>query len=464
MTTCPLEPLAEAALPAGFCAFALPVEVSQVRTVVAVSGTALLILERSQNAIVLLQDTDGDGVADTRRVLALAPRLNHGLALHNGYLYASSDTTVYRWSYRSSSSSSSDSDDESFTDISAQPEIVINNINANGQGGAPFGHTTRTLTFDKAGRLYVSVGSAGNVDQDSFRSRIRRFDLPSGTDAFPIDFLTGEVFADGLRNEVGLAWDRHGILWGVENGADNLQRQDLGGDITNDNPAEEMHRFAHNEGSSSSPHYGYPYCWTEYLLPPEYGLGRGTVWAWPGVTRNGVAVTDTDCRENYATAEVAMQAHSAPLGITFYQYNDNLPDECNSNSTGGAFPPSMDGYAFIAFHGSWNRDIPTGYKVVYVAMDENGHAAGQPVDLLAHAGTNARWRDGFRPVDVDFDVCGRLLVTSDGTRNQGYGGSKVVRIEYHGESPVQSQVPSNSPSPSGESEPLYSSSPTVSHL
>ena len=53
----------------------------------------------------------------------------------------------------------------------------------------------------------------------------------------PIDFSLGEVFADGLRNEVGLAFDSHGVLWGVENGADNLVRDDIGGDIHNDNPA-----------------------------------------------------------------------------------------------------------------------------------------------------------------------------------------------------------------------------------
>ena len=53
----------------------------------------------------------------------------------------------------------------------------------------------------------------------------------------PIDFSLGEVFADGLRNEVGLAFDAHGVLWGVENGADNLVRDDIGGDVHNDNPA-----------------------------------------------------------------------------------------------------------------------------------------------------------------------------------------------------------------------------------
>ena len=78
----------------------------------------------------------------------------------------------------------------------------------------------------------MSVGSFKNVDKNSYRARIRRFKL----DKIPksgIDFKKGEVFADGLRNEVGLAFDKSGVLWGVENSADELYRRDLGGDIHN---------------------------------------------------------------------------------------------------------------------------------------------------------------------------------------------------------------------------------------
>merc|ERR1719453_191679 len=103
-------------------------------------------------------------------------------------------------------------------------------MNANGQGGAPSGHWTRTLAFDATGRLYVSVGSAGNVDADDYRSRIRRFPVPNGIPAGGFDFQTGEVFATGLRNEVGLTFDKDWVLWGVENSGDNLYRSDLGGD------------------------------------------------------------------------------------------------------------------------------------------------------------------------------------------------------------------------------------------
>lgn len=71
-------------------------------------------------------------------------------------------------------------------------------------------------------------------------------------------------------------------------------------------------------------------------------------------------------------------------------------------------------------------------QVVYVPFDANGDMVGDTtIDLLSHEPPNAKWADGFRPVDVDFDACGRLLVTSDGSRPD-YAGSKIVRIEYSG--------------------------------
>lgn len=76
------------------------------------------------------------------------------------------------------------------------------------------GHSTRTMAFDSNEAFYVQCGSGSNVDSDSRRAKIRTFDLttiPNGG----IDFSTGKVFADGLRNEVGLRWDSKGRLWGV---------------------------------------------------------------------------------------------------------------------------------------------------------------------------------------------------------------------------------------------------------
>lgn len=86
------------------------------------------------------------------------------------------------------------------------------------------GHPTRTLTFDRSGMwLYVSIGSFANVDNDSSRARIRRFNIANWNSTAPFNFhVDGELFADGLCNEVGLAWDSFGDLWGVENGADRI--------------------------------------------------------------------------------------------------------------------------------------------------------------------------------------------------------------------------------------------------
>jgi len=166
-------------------------------------------------------------------------------------------------------------------------------------------------------------------------------------------------------------------------------------------------------------------------------MGRGTVWAWPIFYESGT-ITDEECRDDFVAPVVAMQGHSAPLGITFFNWMPPEEKSLESCDRIESFPKEMDGYAFVAYHGSWNRDVPTGYKVVYVQMDEKGDAIGEPIDILAHEPPNAQWEDGFRPVDVDFDRCGCLLVTSDGTRGQG---SKVVRIEYLGPDTDESSLP-----------------------
>lgn len=276
--------------------------------------------------------------------------------------------------------------------------------------------------------------------------------------AFPIDFETGEIFADGLRNEVGLAFDKHGILWGVENGPDNLERPDLGVDLTEDNPGEEMHRFREEDAGK---HWGYPWCWSEYNLSEAVSMGVGTQWAWPTTMEN---VTDEDCRSNFMPADLVMQAHSAPLDLVFYDWKADRPEGCV-----GGFPQSMDGFAFLSFHGSWNRVVPTGYKVVYVEMDADGNVVGGgPRDLLMHQAPDAKWPSRFRPVGVDFDECGRLVVSSDGTFNEQ--GSIMVRISYSGdlstEAPLSAAPVTATPMTSVPvtAAPLSTSLPTLSNV
>lgn len=182
MSVCTTAALSEAFVASGFCAGALPIEIQQPRTIISLGATDYLALERATNSVVLGEDLNGDGIPESIRTLVSLPGLTHGLALSSTHLYASKSTEVYRWPFNATTKAIA---------LDAQ-ETVIQNMNANGQGGAPFGHTTRSLAVKEGSsngttglELYVSVGSNENVDPDSFRARIRRFPLDDPT-KFPI--------------------------------------------------------------------------------------------------------------------------------------------------------------------------------------------------------------------------------------------------------------------------------------
>jgi len=217
------------------------------------------------------------------------------------------------------------------------PEVVVANLPARG------GHWTRTVVFGPDRRLYVSVGSSCNncQEQDPRRAAIMRYNADG----------SGETrFATGLRNAVGLAF-RPGTheLWATNNGRDWL------GD---NRPAEYVTRV------DAGAFYGWPYChWVagHVILDPDLG-------------------SPERC-QSLARPTVLYQAHSAPLGLAFY--------------AGSQFPPEYRQSLFVALHGSWNRTVPTGYKVIRVRLDGSvpraedfitgwligGKAWGRPVDL-----------------------------------------------------------------------------------
>jgi len=369
--------VADAKLPAGFCASVWAQNLDNPRGLFVAADGDVLVVERGLGQVTALWDADRDGLSGTgeRAPIVKASGLNHGVSVHGGFLYASSSSTVFRWAYAPGTR----------TDL-GNAEVVVKGMPGSG------GHTTRTLVFDAAGRLYVSCGSASNVDANSARARIRRFDLgtvPSGGIAFD----SGEVFADGLRNEVGLTVDGNDKVWGVQNGIDLINRDDLGGDIHEDNPAEILSRF-----DTAGAFHGYPYCWTEYSLPANVGKGPGTMWAHESTMKDGTH-SDAWCQNpaNVDPPELAMQAHSAPLDLEFYN--------------GTSFPESYRGDLFITFHGSWNRDQPTGYKVVHVDIDASGHPSA-PESFFEYAGQDANgWP--HRPVGIRVGHEGQLFVTSD---------------------------------------------------
>ena len=145
--------------------------------------------------------------------------------------------------------------------------------------------------------------------------------------------------------------------------------------------------------------------------PPDtiYSLQQGANYGWPRCHAGNIIDPDMgepgDCN-GVAQPLAKIQAHSAPLGLAFY--------------TASAFPASYHGL-FVAFHGSWNRSAPTGYKVIFIPLDGAGHAAGPPQDFATG------WlRDGAasgRPVGLAAGPDGALYVSDD-------AAGLIYRISY----------------------------------
>lgn len=227
-------------------------------------------------------------------------------------------------------------------------------------------HGWKFIRFGPDGKLYVPVGAPCNVcDSDDERfSSIMRMNA-DGSDL--------EVFAHGVRNTVGFDWHpQTKVLWFTENGRDNMG---------NDVPPDEL-----NVAPRAGMHFGFPYCHGRDIPDPEHG-GRPCDSFEPPVT-------------NFA-------AHVAALGMRFYEAK--------------RFPEKYRGGIFVAEHGSWNRDDPIGYRVMFVPVYPD--RAGPP-QVFASGWLKGSGAWG-RPVDVLVMRDGSLLVSDD-------KGGVVYRIDYVG--------------------------------
>lgn len=228
------------------------------------------------------------------------------------------------------------------------------------------GHSTRTVKVHN-GSLYVSMGSSCNVcyETDARRAAITRCDL-DGTNC--------TVFASGIRNAVGMAFHPlTGQLYATENGRDWL-----GDDL----PPDEINLLEKGKD------YGWPVCYGKNIHDTDFDKNTYI----------------RDPCENCTPGLVDLQAHSAPLGLNFYY--------------GNSFPQEYQGNLFVCFHGSWNRQEPTGYKVVRINM----------TDLSVYDFATGWLRNNSilgRPVDVVVSNDGSLFVSDD---NSG----RIYRIYYEG--------------------------------
>jgi glucose/arabinose dehydrogenase len=296
----------------------------------------------SANRITLLRDRDGDGVTETSEIFMEGLNQPFGMALSGDSFYVGNTDGVVAFPYVTGA------------DRITAPGRTLTNFK-------PGGHWTRSLLASPDGRkLYVGVGSLSNIAEHGMaveegRAAIHELDLASGE---------SRIFASGLRNPVGLAWEpQTSVLWTVVNERDGL------GDET---PPDYLTSV--RDGGF----YGWPYCY----------------W---GQTVDDRVPQDPAAVAKATTPDYALGGHTASLGLCW------LP--------AGTLPGFPDGMV-IGQHGSWNRSTLSGYKVVFIPF-VNGLPTGPPRDILSGFLAADEKVSYGRPVGVTLGADGSLLIADD---------------------------------------------------
>lgn len=300
----------------------------------------------SANRITLLRDTDGDGVADQRSVYLQGLNSPLGMALVGNELFVANTDAVVAFPYVPGA-----------TQISAAPRKLVDL-----PAGTRNYHWTKNLIASADGRkLYVAVGSNSNVAENGLeaergRAAIWEVDIASGTH---------RIYASGLRNPVGMAWEPDsGALWTSVN-----ERDEIGSDLVPD------YMTSVKDGGF----YGWPYSYygqniDERVQPPQGDrIARALV------------------------PDYALGPHTASLGL--------------AAARGNALPSEYANGMFVGQHGSWNRKPRSGYKVIFVPF-AGGMPVGKPVEVLTGF-VSADGEAYGRPVGVALDASGALLVADD---------------------------------------------------
>jgi glucose/arabinose dehydrogenase len=296
----------------------------------------------SANRITRLRDLNGDGVAEQRGTFMEGLSQPFGMALVGDTFYVGNTDGVVAFPYVAGAER-----------ITAAGRKLVT--------FKPDGHWTRSLLPSPDGKkLYAGVGSLSNIAEmgmevEEGRAAVYELDLASGQ---------SRIFAGGLRNPVGLAWEPNtGVLWTVVNERDGL------GDET---PPDYLTSV--RDGGF----YGWPYCY----------------W---GQTVDDRVPQDADMVAKAITPDYALGGHTASLGLCW------MP--------AGTLPGFPDGMV-IGQHGSWNRSTLSGYKVVFVPF-ENGRPSGPARDILSGFLAPDEKESYGRPVGVAIGPDGSLLMADD---------------------------------------------------
>ena len=341
--------------PEGFKVEEFATGLNNPRVIMTAPNGDLFLAESMADRIKVLRDADGDGKPEMVEVFAEKLGKPFGIAFYPPgpeptHVYVANTDSVVRFPYKVGD-----------TKATGPAETIVASLPgfARLTGG---GHWTRDVAFSPDGkRMYVSVGSKSNVDDND--QETRRADIL----VFDPDGKNEQVYASGIRNPVGLAIQPGtGTVWTSVN-----ERDGLGDHLVPD-------YITHvQEGGF----YGWPWYYIGGHQDPRHKEKH------------------PELKDKVIVPDVILQSHSASLDLTFY--------------TGDQFPAEYKGDVFASEHGSWNRARRTGYKVVRVPL-KDGKATGEYEDFLVGFVTPEGNVWG-RPVGVTTAKDGALLVTDDGS-------------------------------------------------
>lgn len=366
-------------LPEGFSAYRIASGLRGPRVVRVAPNGDLFVADSRANRL-LVYRLDESGAVTEQSVFASGLSQPYGIAFYPSdrprWVYVANSGSIVRFPY-----------EEGDMSARGEPEEVVAVLPTGG-------HWTRDIAFSPdGGTLYVSVGSLSNVAeaiaaQLEVDAKVWADEMPLGAlwgseegraqvRAYDPDGGNGRVVATGLRNCSGMAVQpKTGALWCVVN-----ERDGLGDNVP----------FEYATTVRDGAFYGWPWYYIGSNEDPRHQGAR------------------PDLAGEVTIPDVLLQAHSAPLGITFYE--------------GDRFPADYKGDAFVTMHGSWNRGTRTGYKVVRLKF-ENGRPTGAYMDFMTGFVLSDASVWG-RPVGVAAAKDGALIVTEDGS-------GTIWRITYDG--------------------------------
>lgn len=371
--TVPMPKEARVEVPDGFSAELVVSGIENPRSIRFAPNGDLFVANSQAGEVLVYRIPDGATEVDAASVFAAGLNQPYGIAFYPPgddpeWVYVGNADSIVRFPYGSGD-----------MEADGAPEVIVENIPADH-------HWTRDIVFSPDGEtLYLAVGSGSNIGENMDREPEGGVEAwASGQSlgaswgpeerraavlAFDPDGSNERYYATGLRNCSGMTIQpATEELWCVVN-----ERDGLGDDLP----------FDYATSVAEGAFYGWPW----------YYIGSNPDPRWEASPR-------ADLADQVTLPDVLFQTHSAPLNLVFYD--------------GDAFPEAFQGDAFVAMHGSWNRDTRTGYKVVRLPFDESGEASGEYVDFATGFVLSDAEVWG-RPVGVAVAPDGSLFVSEDGS-------------------------------------------------